>query len=249
MQPDLAQAGARLGGVGGATIAAVATPYTEEFLRRVLAEFKPEVQRRAARMLVSTAEATEREPGELAGLISGSERTRLLTATAMAAVAGTAWPPKVYALGRALAAGLIATDDAEINMADLVIPAMADMERPHISLLELLVQWVPVEAAQMPTTMQAAEDQNSYSAWGIWSIGERIWTAHQIETVRPPLCVALTSLIGTLQRHGLADQNDATPHLLEQFSKEFHRATVRLGSTAQRSGTVLYCPRRFRNLV
>ena len=230
-------AGARLGGVGGAVIAAAATPYTEEFLKRALEEFRPDVQRRTTQMLEVAAKACEREANELAELISSSERTRLLTANAMAAAAGTAWPSKVYALGRALADGLLAADEAAINVADLAIPAMADMERPHVALLELLVRWKPDEASRWSSGMQEARQEYD-DLWLGWQVGARSWTTQQIETVRPMLRPVLTSLLGTLQRHGLADQNDQTPRLLEHFSKELHRQTVRRGSgpEAPRSG-------------
>jgi hypothetical protein len=150
--------GARLGGVGGAALAAAAAPYAEEFLRRALGEFRSDAQRRVTEMLDSASKASECDPDELADLISDSERTRLLTATTMASAASTAWPPKVHALGRALADGLIAADDAEVNIADLAIPAMTDMERPHLSVLELLVRWVPEQATGQPLHLVAHEE-------------------------------------------------------------------------------------------
>ncbi len=76
-------------------------------------------KQRVAGMLGSAAEASERDAEELADLVGKSEHSRLLTATASAA--GSAWPPKVRALGRALAVGLIAEDNTQINIADLVL--------------------------------------------------------------------------------------------------------------------------------
>ncbi|SRR6266566_1365624 len=231
-------AGARLGGVGGAVIAAAASPYTEELLTRALAEFRPDVQRRVTQMLGSAAEASEREPDELAELISGSERTRLLTAAAMTAAAGTAWPPKVHALGRALADGLIATDDTEINVADLVVPAMADMERPHVSLLELLVRWIPEETAGTSLSLRPHQDPRlgfPVADWVDWHVGQRIWTFGGMEEARQTLRPVLTSLIGTLQRHGLADQHDHTPQVLAKFSAAMHREANRRGSVGART--------------
>ena len=61
----------------------------------------------------------------------------------MDAAQRTAWPPKVYALGRVLAAGLIASDEAEVDVQDQALAAMADLERLHIILLELLVKYEP----------------------------------------------------------------------------------------------------------
>ena len=84
----------------------------------------------------------EAETAQALQASSADQSTHLLTGIAMTGAAGTARPPEVFALGRALADGLI-TDDDQINIADLVLPAMADMDRPHISLLELLVRWMP----------------------------------------------------------------------------------------------------------
>jgi gas vesicle protein len=123
-------AGARLGGVDGAALAVAVTPYAEKFLRRALGEFKQDAQRRVTEMLESTAEASKCNAEELADRIGDSERTRLLTASATAAAVNSAWPPKVHALGRALADGLIAADEAEANIADLVIPPVPSAPPP-----------------------------------------------------------------------------------------------------------------------
>jgi hypothetical protein len=235
-------AGARLGGAGGAALAAALAPYAEEFLRRALGELKTDAQRRVAEMLESTAEASECDADELADRISDSERTRLLTATAMASAVNTAWPPKVRALGRALADGLIAEDEAEANVSDLVIPAMTDMERPHLSLLELLVRWVPYPAeGKLQRLMEHQEfpihkTRSGFSAGDFttsgWTIGQRKWTTYQIEQARPTLRPVLTSLIGTLQRHGLVQQFDDTPGVLARFSEMMRDETSRSGIRA-----------------
>jgi hypothetical protein len=238
----LVLAGERLGGASGAVLAAAGTPYAEEFLRRALAEFKSDAQKRATELLESTAEASECDEAELADRISDSERTRLLTATVTASAVNTAWPPKVHALGRALADGLIAADEAEINIADLVIPAMTDMERPHLSLLELLVRWAPypsegqlqhpVEHQQFPVhKTRAGFSAGDFTNSG-WTIGQRKWNAYQIEQARPALRTILTGLLGTLQRHGLIQQYDDTPGILARFSERIREESSRSGIKA-----------------
>jgi hypothetical protein len=234
-------AGARLGGAGGAALAAAATPYAEELLQ-ALSEFRSDAQKRVAEMLGSAAEASECNAEELADRISDSERTRLLAATAMTSAVNTAWPPKVHALGRALADGLIAADEAEANVADLVIPAMTDIERSHLSLLELLVRWVPYPSEgqlQQPIEHQEFpihKTRSGFSAGDFttngWTIGQRKWTTYQIEKARPTLQPVLTSLIGTLQRHGLIQQFDDTPGILARFSERMRDETSRVGIRA-----------------
>lgn len=235
-------AGARLGGLGGAAFAAAVTPYVEEFLRRALGELKPDAQRRVTEVLESTAEASKCNAEELADRISNSERTRLLTATAMASAINTAWPPKVRALGKALADGLIATDEAEANISDLLIPAMTDMERPHLSVLELLVRWVPypsegnlerpIEHQEFPIhAIRSGPSAGDFTTSG-WTIGQRKWTAYQIEQARPALRPVLTALLGTLQRHGLVEQYDDTPGILARFSERIRDESSRNGIRA-----------------
>lgn len=230
-----ALAGVRLG-PGGAIAGAAAGPYLQDLASKAWDEFRTDSQRRQADMLRSAAEAAEAGPEELAGLIGKSEQTRLLTATAMAGASRTAWPPQVAALGRALADGLIAADTAQPNIADLVLPAMAEMERLHVSLLELLVRWVPETVAGRPVRTQVYRDSRTH-AGDEWRADQRIWSARLIGEVRPPLLPVLTGLIGTLQRHGLAVQHDDTASVLANYSKQFDLAAT--GMSAALSEAVL----------
>src|SRR5258708_11777554 len=104
-------------------------PYAEEITRRAVSEFRTDAERRVATMLGSTTEALGcDDPDQLGDMIGRSERTRLLAVTAMDGAVKTAWPPRVAAIGRALAAGLIATDDAVIDIEQMALGAMADMD-------------------------------------------------------------------------------------------------------------------------
>jgi len=134
----LGAVGARIGGPAGAALAMGLLPYGVDFFGNVLAEFGQDAQRRAGDMMTSAAEALGCEPTELADKVVESERARLLTTTATFGAAQTTWSPRVRALGRALADGLIAEDDAKIDLTDMALAAMTEMERPHVSLLELL---------------------------------------------------------------------------------------------------------------
>jgi hypothetical protein len=48
---------------------------------------------------------------------------------------------EVKILGRSLASGLLASDDAAIDSEQLIVWAIADVEGPHLALLDLLVAW------------------------------------------------------------------------------------------------------------
>jgi hypothetical protein len=141
-----------------------------------------------------------------------------------------------------LADGLIAADSTEVNVADLIIPAMTDMERPHLSVLELLVRWIPDQAIGRPIHVRAHQDFPTHSTRrgfyagdftrSGWTVGQRKWTTHQIEEARPTLQQVLTSLLGTLQRHGLTEQFDDTPGVLAKFSEKVRRESSRGGVRA-----------------
>ena len=62
----------------------------------------------------------------------------------------TAWPHKVRALGRVLADGLIADDEAKIDVVQLALTAMTDLERPHLMVLDLLANYGVVDAEEDP---------------------------------------------------------------------------------------------------
>lgn len=89
-------------------------------------------------------------PEELCDRMVRSQRSRLLTATAAESAARTAWPDKVRALGRVLTAGLIADDEAVIDLAELALTAMAELERPHLTVLGLLENYAAVNAEEDP---------------------------------------------------------------------------------------------------
>jgi hypothetical protein len=193
-------------GVPGAMLAASALPYAEMFIHRAFSEFKPDAKRRVDDMLTSADETLGwTGPGFLADLTGKSEQTRLLTNVAADAAARTAWPLKAAALGRVLAAGLIAEDEAEIDLQHLALAAMADLERPHISLLELLVRWQPPSTdAECPYVARRPGEH-------------RYWDEADVVAVRRELGPALGVILGTLTRHGLAVRNMTdfpTPHLL-----------------------------------
>ena len=116
-----------------------ASPLVESLAERTWGELRPDARRRTAQMLSVAAETARWDTEELGGRIGASEQTRLQAGIAMAAAQRTAWPPQVQALGKVLAAGLIAEDDA-VDIPQFALRAMAELDRLHIVLLELLVR-------------------------------------------------------------------------------------------------------------
>lgn len=219
--------GWRLGGAGGAMIAAATTPWAEDLVDRAFGEFRGDARRRVGSMLESAAETLGcDDPDQLGDMIGRSERTRLLAITAMDGAIKTAWPPRVVAIGRALAAGLIATDDAMVDVEQMALGAMADMDPMHVSLLELLVCWVP-------PSHNGSREIRKYEGLPALSAelpnlepGARRWNTTQMCGSRPQLRPVLTSLIGTLERHGLLVENDNTFQAMEAFSGAGARGRV-----------------------
>jgi hypothetical protein len=105
-----AGAGIRLGPEAALALGA-ASPLFESLAERAWEELRPEARQRAERVLSTAAEEIGCDDEQLGKLIGSSETSRLQTGLAMDAAQRTAWPPKVRALGRVLAEGLIATDE------------------------------------------------------------------------------------------------------------------------------------------
>jgi hypothetical protein len=222
----LAVAAAGIGlGPEAALALGAASPLFESLAERAWEELRPDARQRAARILSTAAEEAGCDDEQFGELIGASETSRLQTGLAMDAAQRTAWPPKVRALGRVLAAGLIASDEAEVDIQQQALVAMADLERLHVILLELLVKYEPdwTHEGIAATLHRVPSYQNLYLGGDrpdnpkMWSIGGRKWTARQICAARPQLRPVLTTLLGTLQRHGLAAENDSAPGVLKQL--------------------------------
>lgn len=186
-----------------AAAAGMALPYAEIVAHRVFDEFRADARARADRMLAEAdKELGGGGPSKLADLTGRSEQTRQVTAIAVDAAARTFWPPKVVAIGRALASGLMSADDTQIDTQPFIMAALAELEFPQASLLELLVCHWPM------TTKEGVVAAPFTSAPNPWTAGQRIWLPSEMAAVRPKLRPVLPSLLGTLQRHGLTVQSD-----------------------------------------
>jgi len=188
-------------GPGAALILGAVSPLFESLAERAWEELRPDARRRAAQVLSTAAEAARCDAEQLGDLIDKSEQTRLQAGLAMAAAQRTTWPPKVRALGRVLAAGLIADGDA-VDVPQFALNAMVELDRLHVSLLDLLVRYEPSEV-----------DQHDYVAvprssdFDEWEPRGRKWQPVEVVSVRPELSPVFWSLAATLVRHALAEQH------------------------------------------
>jgi hypothetical protein len=138
--------------------------------------------RRHAR-LEALAESAEAEAGETFDVLLERARqddTRSdLAEEVLQQAFDTAVEWKMRALGRALAQGLLADDEAEIDEVRLMLAAMKDLEAPHVRVLQRL-----------------------------YSEGDRYngIVDYQLASMFPNGLRVLYALLKTLERHGLAGQ-------------------------------------------
>jgi hypothetical protein len=194
-------------------------------------------------MLSVAAEEAECDEEQLDELIGASEASRLQTGLAMDAAQRTVWPEKVRALGRALAEGLLADED-QVDIQTQALGVMADLERLHVILLELLVKYEPdfSRSGVAATPHRFPSYENRFGGGDrpdnpkIWSIGRREWSVPQICAVLPQLRPIVTTLLGTLQRHGLAAEIDSSPAAIKQFSEDLVKQVSQRARQVQRGG-------------
>lgn len=203
-------AGIRLGPEAALLFGTLAYKF-EPMVEKALSELRPDTRRRAAQMLEAAAERAGYDADQLDRMIGESDRTRLMTGLAIVAAQRTTWPPKVVALGKALADGLIA-DDAMVNVADYVLAAMSEMEQLHVSLLDLLVRYKPEHTDSNRVIAAPISDPSRYSPR---------WAADDVPQARPKIATVLTGVSGTLIRHGLVDQTDQTFEAWRTLTKRY----------------------------
>jgi hypothetical protein len=219
-----AGAGAVVAGPVGAVGGAVLGPLLEPLVEKIWEEVSGDGRRRAMEVLASAAEAAGRPVEEITGLSRASEQTRLLAGTAMSAATRTAWGAKVRTLGRSLASGLLATDDAQVDVEQLIIAAISDIEGPHLALLDLLVSSEPDITVRGANARPAIAPQR------------RKWTIRQITMVRPKLGAVVPSLLGTLQRHGLIKENNNVAEAIQRYSNELATEAAREAGRTTNAG-------------
>lgn len=181
------------------------------------------VRRRQAQVLADTGIPED----ELREKIGASEKTQLLTGFALNAAARTTLKGKLRTLGRSLASGLLAEDDATINTEQMIIAAIADIEGPQLAMLELLVAWRPGRSSHEPLIvgpLDLPKDSHDSPYGDRWGVAGREWSRELIGHARPNLAPIAPSLLGTLQRHGLVVQNANTDETVERLQRAVESA-------------------------
>ena len=224
-----------VGAVGGAILGTLLEPIALKLLQYLSADAK----RRSGEALSAACEVSGLSAEETLSRMFSDEKFRLLTGTAMIAAAHTAWEDKVRTLGRSLASGLLASDDAEVDTEQLIISAIADIEAPHVALLDLFVAYrPPIYVGERGTArLDIPEYSHSRSFNGEWSVHERKWESRAILYYRPRLTQVFSSLVGTLQRHGLALFEDNSDREIKQLQEAVEREAVRRDQERRSNGS------------
>jgi hypothetical protein len=201
--------GYQLGGPGGAMIGGYSVPYLTRWFQMSARELLGDQAGRAEEMLGVAGEASGLGSDEFAERTSHSLRARFLTDAAIRAAADTLWPVGVRALGRALADGLIQADAAVVDIPKMVLPAMCEMCAPHVRLLDLLVmcRWDRLVTERGALRVDPTDNEHSE------------WTVLEMKAALPSLEPVLGSVLATLERYGLIEQNDSTAEALAKFSE------------------------------
>ena len=127
---------------------------------------------------------------EMEARINASKRTQLLAGIALDAAARTAWEDKVRTLGRSLAEGLLVGDNAKIDTEQMIIAAIADIERPQLAMLEFLVAWRRGrDIGEPPITgpLDLPKDSHDRPFSDGWYVAGREWSRELIAHARPNL--------------------------------------------------------------
>jgi hypothetical protein len=128
-----ALAGYALGGPGGVVVGASAGEALQYLASRALG-----LRRRQAEEVLEIAarESARTVDDLLACLTANPSRLQLAAAAVVTAAAETALHAKVRALGRALATGALAADDAEVDEQRFLVDTLRDLEAPHVRVLD-----------------------------------------------------------------------------------------------------------------
>jgi hypothetical protein len=204
-------------------VGAAAGPFLEPIMLRVWDELASDSRASTEQVLVEASVHSGLTPEEFADRISRDETSRLLGGIAFSAGSRTRNKDKIRGLGRALSDGILADDDARIDETHLILRAIDDLETPHIAVLDLLVNYYPGSGYFDGRWEPPTRIDPDRRAPGEGPIRTR-WTEHDLDVARPGFHGSVPSLLGTLQRHGLAVTEQDIKKVLEQYQKDVRKA-------------------------
>jgi hypothetical protein len=198
-----ALAGLAIAGPGGAVLGAAVGSVVQHVVDTAL--FRR--WERAGQAIEVAASEANLSPDALLRRLLEDERLLDLAATVVAAASETALKAKIRALGKALASGALATDDATIDEHRFLVATLADLEAPHVRVLEQVTEPFPTYEVKTsrddpnPRTLQV-------QGWGLDDLGK----------AQPGLGGVVAPILSVLAGRGLIE-NAATGTLDYQPSQ------------------------------
>lgn len=169
---------------GGAALANPVVGLAAAGLLPALDQAVTQLQKKQARnvgqALDEAVRVSDLPPEELLERLTGNSARLLLLGNALNAAAQSTYEERVRALGQALASGALAADDARVDEEQIWVTVMADIEVPHLRIIEYLMRDHPDRSGPMVTQQDTLAQVSG---------------ASYLMTSR---------LLATLERHGLA---------------------------------------------
>jgi hypothetical protein len=188
--------GAVIGGPSGALVAGVVPPYVLALLDDFGGRWASHRRDAAGRVLLAAADAIEADVEEVLLQAQADPRLELLAGQALAAGAGTVFEDKIAALGRVLARGLMADDEAMLDETSMMLDALSQLEAPHVRILAIFAD----DANALPVARSSRAFKDPYAA------AQYRWRAYEISDLRnnfPHYGIGLIGIISTLERGGM----------------------------------------------
>lgn len=182
--------GLAVAGPAGALVAAAVKPALE-----LVAVRESRGMRHIEQLLEAVTEATGLSQEEFAAWAKSTDGRLMLATSAIQAAYNTVYDRKVAALAAVLSKNL--ADDAQLDLGNLAVNALADLEPVHVRVLHAFLGGMP-----LPQRDDVRPQPGDV-------------TQSQLEQGFPHLVAGLTPIIATLVRHGLAEVSRAN-HAYDQ---------------------------------
>ncbi|GAB3074134.1 hypothetical protein GCM10027053_44770 [Intrasporangium mesophilum] len=128
------------GGPSGGIVGAIVPPYVLAMMDGFGDRWRARRRENMGRVLLAAADEMGSSPDEVLRAAEASPQADLAIGQALAAGANTEYDAKIEALGRVLGRALLADDDALLDQNAVLIGILAEIEAPHIKLLDALTE-------------------------------------------------------------------------------------------------------------
>lgn len=186
-------------GPEGSAIAVGASPMIKQAVSSVSTRWY-ELTHRGGERVLEEATAAGVPLDQLEALVGEDVGRLMLAGAAIDAGTRTAYPDKLRALGRALAAGV--SDVALVDPERLAVAALDDMEAPHVKVLRHIAEEEPPKS---PSRARLS-----------WSVG---WSGEALARDLPEVAPVLAPILATLQRHALIELDTRLGDAMSQFER------------------------------